>query len=499
VKLSGIRKSFGSKRVLEDVTLEIRPGEIHAVLGENGAGKSTLMKIIYGLERADAGSFEMDGKAVQIRSPREAASLGIGMVHQHFQLVEDRSVADNLYLALGEGFLLSPQALKKNLEARFPEQVRGLDFEARVGSLPLTLKQRIEILKALISARKVLILDEPTAIAIPSEAEALYADLKNLASKGLAIVVVTHKLEEVLEQAHRVSVLRNGKVALFAEVKGLGHKQLADAIVGGDFEAENISHSGVSTTTEIQVEVVGAPQTKGPRGKFKLQLGRITGIAGVGGQGQEAWFHGIAGDCPKELGFEIRVGEKTFAPSDSETRRKQGVRLIPAERHAEGLFLDESILFNISVGQQHDPEYWQSGRVRLGAAVRNTHSLIESYEVKSQGPFERVRSLSGGNQQKVLIARELAAYDKIPEIPLVLALDPSRGVDIAAQRKIHLSLRALSERGCAVALYSHDLDELHLLADVLWVAYEGALLGPFGADLSKAQIGSLMTTGKKLK
>ena len=474
LELAGVVKRFGAHTVLDGIDLALAPGEVHALLGENGAGKTTLVRIALGLVRADAGTLRCDGREVTIADPADAAALGIGMVHQHFTLAPGLTVAENLALADPPPFWT-----RRSLEAATaktlsihgfgagsdhdPGSGSGLDPARRVATLSTGEKQRLEIAKALAVARRVLILDEPTAVLTPAETDALYAQLEQLRQRGLALLLITHRLDEVLAVAQRVTVLRNGKVALAAARADIDAAKLTRALFGSDEIGERDEQRVVAPRNESTpaAEVAVARALVGPRfGPLDLTLraGECSVLFGIDGHGQGELIETLAGARRPTSGT-LRIPRDALA-------------YVGGDRHATGLALDLSLAENLALKRGALPRPWYR-RAELAAAAE---PLLARFDVRCDGPWQSARSLSGGNQQKVVLARELAH-----EPALILAENPTRGLDRRATLFVQEELRAAVARGAAALVATSDLDEALALAGPLFVIERGRI-APCRAD-----------------
>jgi general nucleoside transport system ATP-binding protein len=486
--LRGIVKRFGPVEALSDVDLAIAPGEIHALLGENGAGKSTLMHIAYGMLRPDAGEILIDGVPHHIDSPRRARDLGIGMVHQHFTSVAALSVAENV--ALAAGWDVSPRALPARVEALAREVGLPLDPLALADDLSVPLKQRLEIVKALAADARVLLLDEPTAVLAPAEALELLRMVRAYVERGNSAVLITHKLDEALAAADRVTVLRRGSVIRSGPAAGESREALARAMIG-DAAAMPDQTSRLAVRREqldepvvvlksVTVMRAGSAVPGVSQVSLSVAAGEIVGVAGVEGNGQRELLRAVAG-----LARPV-AGTLTIA---------QPVAFIPEDRTTEGLIGEMSLTENLVLGMSDTPAW--SGRdgslggsrwggIRWDLARRRMEQLIGSFGIRSAGPDAEARTLSGGNQQKVIIAR---ALERTPRV--IVAEHPTRGLDILATREVHDRLRAAAAAGAAVLFSSGDLDEVVQLATRVVVAVGGHLFDmPAGAG--RPEIGAAM-------
>ena len=493
VELRGIAKSFGAVRANEGVTLAVRRGSIHAIVGENGAGKSTAMKMLYGQYRPDAGQIFVGGEERHWRSPADAIAAGVGMVHQHFMLAETHSALDNIILGQHAHAVMALG--KEPARRRLREIMRAygleVDLDAPVGELPVGVQQRIEILKLLYQNSEVLILDEPTAVLAPAEIDGLFRILREMAAAGKTILIITHKLKEVLALAERATIFRAGRVVEDRELSGVSVQALASAMVGREL---NLSAEFPRAARREEV-VLRASRVK-PRAKysclkdasFEIRAGEVLGIAGVEGNGQSELLRLLLN--PRH---EMGEGSLAFAGEDMAGKtagalRGSGIALFPEDRLKEGMLLNSSLEENYLLGHQRDKDFRRGlflSRRRLRAAVV---SALETFDVRPRLPEARAGGLSGGNQQKLVVARELRRQPR-----LLLAAQPTRGVDIGAIDLIHRRILELRNEGTAVLLISSELDEVLKLSDRLLVLFRGAVAAEFTrGSYDEAKIGALM-------
>lgn len=499
IRLSGIHKRFGPVVALRGATLEVRPGEVHGVLGENGAGKSTLLGVVGGLVRPDAGTVEVAGRVRDIRSPRDAWRAGVGMVHQHFTLVPALSVLENL--ALGRrssvgGLGLPFRALTTEASALMESTGLYVPLDARVGDLGVGSRQRVEILKALLRRPQVLILDEPTAVLAPHEVEALFRLLGTWVGDGGAVVLVAHKLDEVLCVAHALTVLRNGATVLSGPRAGFEAPRLIRAMVGSvDADPAAVGHGveergdpgGESRTPPGEtVAALEDVRVRGAQGEWAVDgatlsvcRGEVVGIAGVEGNGQRELASILAG--------RLRPGQGTV-------RLPSRVAFIPQDRTREGLIGDFDLTANVALALHDDPRYARGPFLRWGAARANTADLLRRFDVRAQGPDVQARTLSGGNQQRLLLARELWASGD-----LVVAENPTGGLDVGSAAFVHEELRRLVAHpdGPGVVLLSTDLDEVLALAHRVFVMVRGRLITVLPTERTREGVGARMLVGAR--
>ncbi|MET7852050.1 ABC transporter ATP-binding protein [Streptomyces avermitilis] len=475
VELRGITKRFPGTLANDAVDLTVRRGEIHALMGENGAGKSTLMSVVYGMERPDAGSIRIDGREVSFADPGAAMAAGLGMVHQSFKLFDSLTVAENVvYAAEPRRFgLVDRPAARRRVRELAEEHGLAVDPDARVGELPVGLRQRVEILKLLHRGARTLILDEPTAVLTPAEADALFAVLKSLAAEGRTVILVTHKLREVLEGSDHVTVLRDGRVVARLRTAGTTADEIAAAMTGRAVELDRVHAPG--TPADVVLGVRGLTTDAVREVDLTVRAGEIVGIAGVAGNGQSELVEALAGLRPTAAGQVTLRGEDITHASATE-RRAKGLAYVPEDRHAVGTAPAASVADNLAMGH-HRTSLSSRGLLSPAAVRAHALGLVERFGIKAATPEVPASALSGGNLQKLLIGRELAH-----EAPLLLVEQPTRGVDIGAVQNIHDQLIAYRDAGHAVLLVSAELSEIRGLADRVLVMYEGRVTATYPKD-----------------
>jgi general nucleoside transport system ATP-binding protein len=492
VELRAIDKRFGAVEANRSVSLSLARGTIHGLIGENGAGKSTLARILYGFLTPDAGEIRIDGHPVSLRSSRDAMAAGIGMVHQHFMLVDSMTVLENLMLGEERGITLvrGEAAARASLAGFAHGGNAGLDPDARVEGLPVGLKQRVEILKALHRGAEILILDEPTAVLTPIEAQALFHELRALARAGKTILLVTHKLKEVMAITDAVTVMRQGAVVAHRETKTTTPAELAALMIGR--APQPLAKSPASPGAPVlELEAV----TVGDRGgiarlddiRFCVRAGEIVGIAGVAGNGQTELIEAIVGLRPVRTGA-IRLGGDNVTALSIAARRRRGLGHIAEDRLRLGAVAAFSAAENALLGRQREPECARRGLLRHHAIQATLSGWMRAYDIRPPDPRQRLALFSGGNQQKLVVARELERG------PAVLVVgQPTRGVDVGATELIHARLLALRASGAGILLVSADLDEVRLLADRILVMCNGRIAGEVTAEAAdEYRLGLLM-------
>jgi ABC-type uncharacterized transport system ATPase subunit len=500
LELRHITKRFGDVLANDKVNIVVKPGTIHAIVGENGAGKSTAMRIAYGFYKADSGEIVVDGQAREINSPHDAIALGIGMVHQHFMLVGTMTVAENIVLGAEPGSEVALDLHKASAD------IRKLSEEFKLAVNPHTViehlsvgqQQRVELLKALYRHAQVLILDEPTAVLTPQEVDEFFAILRGMRQQGKTVVIITHKLTEVLAISDEVTVMRDGRVVGRLRTKETNAAELARLMVGREVLLRVEKPEADVGTTELAVKNLHVSSSDGARRvngvSFEVRKGEILGIAGVEGNGQTELIEALAGLVPAaRLTGEILLEGRNITRLDARSRRELGIAHIPEDRHQRGLLLDFSLAENSILGVHYrQPVVSAAGVFLDNQAIRKrAKKIIEGFDVRPANQELPARSLSGGNQQKLIIGREFDLHPK-----LLLVSQPTRGVDIGAIEFIHRKLVGLRDAGCAVLLVSAELEEVTALADRLLIIREGCIVGDVDPKVATIEeIGLLMTGG----
>ena len=499
IEMLNITKEFPGIKANDNVTLQLKKGEIHALLGENGAGKSTLMSILFGLYQPTSVMIKKNGKEVKINNPNDANALNIGMVHQHFKLVECFSVLDNIILGIEptKGLFLSKKGAREKVMALSDKYGLKVDPDALISDITVGMQQRTEILKMLYRDNEILIFDEPTAVLTPQEIEELMKIMKNLAKEGKSILFITHKLNEIMETADRCTILRKGKYIGTVDIKDTTKEELSKMMVGRNVNFKVDKQPAKPTETVLKIEHMTVPSKMHKNNavknvSFNVRRGEIVCIAGIDGNGQTEFVHALTGLEKMTEGKLIFDGVDITNASIRE-RSKSGISHIPEDRHKHGLVLDYTLEQNMVLQRYWDTEFQKGGFIKQGAVRAFAERLIEQYDVRSgQGSITVARSMSGGNQQKAIIAREI---DKNPD--LLVAVQPTRGLDVGAIEYIHSQLVAQRDKGKAVLLVSLELDEVMNVSDRILVMYEGEIVGQLYPDKTTVEELGLYMAGAK--
>ncbi len=496
LELRNITKTFGSVVANNDVSLTVHKGTIHAIVGENGAGKSTVMRIAYGFYNADSGEILVDGKPVQIRSPHDAIALGIGMVHQHFMLVDTMTVAENIILGAETGTAASLDLDKANREIKALSDELKLDINPRayVEDLSVGQQQRVELLKALYRNAELLILDEPTAVLTPQEVTEFFGILRRMKGQGKTVIIITHKLEEVLAISDEVTVMRDGKVVGNVMTSETSAKDLARMIVGRDvlLRVEKTDAKPAGNVLQVSDLTVQGRHGRAVDGvSFTVEAGEIVGIAGIEGNGQTELIEALAG-LLKPGGGRVVFEGRDITGLAARSLKELGIAHIPEDRHKRGLLLNSDLAENSILGVHYRPPIAAgTGFMNSAAVDKRVKAIIKEFDVRPPVAELPARSLSGGNQQKLIIGREFELDPK-----LLLVSQPTRGVDIGAIEFIHKAIIRLRDKGRAVLLVSAELEEVTALADRLLIIREGRIVGEVDPKTTSVEeIGLLMTGG----
>ncbi len=495
IELRGITKRFPGVVANRDIDLVIRAGEIHALVGENGAGKSTLMKVLYGMYLPEEGQILVNGEVSPFKGPNDAIAAGVGMVHQHFMLADNFTVLENIILGSEptSGGRIDTGAARARIEQISRDYGLGLDPDALVEDLTVADRQRVEIAKVLFRGARVLILDEPTAVLVPQEVDELFEHLQEMTAEGLAIVFISHKLDEVLKVADAITVIRRGTTVATVDPRSVNARQLAELMVGSELPKPDTRESTVTET--VQLSVAGL-SLAAPSGKaildditFDVHRGEVAGFAGVEGNGQSELVAALLGII-KPDGGRITVAGRDISAETTMARRNAGIAVVPEDRHRQALLLTSPLWENRMLGHTRDRRLFTSwGWLKRRSAVADTTRIMSEYDVRAPGPDTLVGSLSGGNQQKLIIGRELESDPSI-----LIAAHPTRGVDVGAQAAIWDRIRTARAKGLATVLISADLEELIGLSDTLYVIYRGALVAKLDpASVTPQILGTYMT------
>ena len=496
IELRGISKAFGTVQANKDISIKVMPGTIHGIIGENGAGKSTLMSILYGFYRADAGEIWINGQRTEIPDSQAAISAGIGMVFQHFKLVENFTVLENVILGAEDGALLRPSLAKARriLKQLSEEYELNVDPDAKIENLSVGHQQRVEILKALYRNAQILILDEPTGVLTPSEADHLFRILDGLRREGKTIVLITHKLREIMEATDTVSVMRRGEMTATVKTAETDPEQLAELMVGRKvlLRVDKTPAKPGRVVCEVRdlrvTDEKGVERLKGV--SFDIRAGEILGVAGVAGNGQSELLDVLGGIMHGAGTIRINGEEIDLSGrhSDGQTRRARGIAHVPEDRQRRGLIMNFRAWENMAFGYHRDPACNRGWLMDNDAMRRDAEGKMQRYDVRPPNCWLEAKSFSGGNQQKIVLAREM---ERSPD--LLLVGQPTRGVDIGAIEFIHQQIVALRDAGKAILLVSVELDEIQSLSDRVAVMFDGRIMGERDAAAAdERELGLLM-------
>ena len=499
IEMLNIRKEFPGIVANDDITLQLKKGEIHALLGENGAGKSTLMSVLFGLYQPEKGEIRKNGKVVKINNPNDANDLGIGMVHQHFKLVEIFSVLENIILGVEPnkmGFIQKKEARQRVVELSEKYGLK-VDPDALIENISVGMQQRVEILKMLYRENEILIFDEPTAVLTPQEIDELMKIMKNFAAEGKSILFITHKLNEIMAVADRCTVLRKGKYVGTVDIKDTNKEELSKMMVGRNVNFKVDKTDANPGETILSVKDVCVQSKLGGHDSvrnvtFDVKAGEIVCLAGIDGNGQTEFVQALTGLDKIKSGTVSLCGQD-ITKASIRARAKAGMSHIPEDRHKHGLILDYSLEDNIVLQRYHEPEFQSKGFIKRDAIREYANKIIDQYDVRSgQGAITIARSMSGGNQQKAIVGREI---DK--EHELLVAVQPTRGMDVGAIEYIHKQLIATRDEGKAVLLVSLELDEVMNVSDRILVMYEGEIVGELDPKATTVEELGLYMAGAK--
>lgn len=501
IEMLGITKRFPGIIANDNITLQLKKGEIHALLGENGAGKSTLMSVLFGMYQPEEGEIHKDGKKVEINNPNDANDLGIGMVHQHFKLVECFSVLDNIILGreTTKGGLLQKDEARKKVVELSKRYGLSVDPDAIIEDITVGMQQRTEILKMLYRDNEILIFDEPTAVLTPQEIQELMHIMKNLAAEGKSILFITHKLAEIMQVADRCSVLRKGKYIGTVDIKDTTPEKLSAMMVGRDVNFVVAKEEAKPQDVVLDVKNMSIASKRHKNNavnnvSLQVRRGEIVCIAGIDGNGQTEFVYGLTGLEPLKEGT-VTLAGKDITHAPIRERMISGMSHIPEDRHKHGLVLDYSLEDNCILQRYFEPQFTNKfGFLKRREIREYANKLIEEYDIRSgQGPITTARSMSGGNQQKAIIGREI---DKDPE--LLIAVQPTRGLDVGAIESVHKKLVETRDAGKGVLLVSLELDEVMNVSDRILVMYEGEIVGEFDPKkVSVEELGLYMAGSKR--
>lgn len=489
IEMKDITKSFGTLVANDHINMSVKPGEIHALLGENGAGKSTLMSILFGLYKAEEGDIFIDGKLVEIHNPNDANNLGIGMVHQHFKLVETFTVMDNIILGAEDtkaGFVKYDLARTK-VEKLVHDYKLKVDLDAFIKDITVGQQQRVEILKMLFRDSEIMIFDEPTAVLTPQEIKELMSIMRNFAKEGKTIILITHKLNEIKQVADRCTILRRGKYIGTVDVKDTTTETMAEMMVGREvnFTVEKDDIDRGSVVFEVSnLSVKGRGRHSVNDVSFSVHRNEILGIAGIDGNGQTELVQAMTGLIPIQSG-DVKISGVSIGKSSIRNKYKAGLSHIPEDRHKHGVVLDFDLQSNLILQNYYQKRFQKNGFQKFKDILNYSNSLIEKFDIRSEGGSNTiVRSMSGGNQQKAILGREISREHEI-----LIAVQPTRGLDVGAIEYIHKQLIEERDKGKGVLLVSLEIDEIMNLSDRILVIYEGEIVGEF--DPKKVTINEL--------
>jgi len=499
IEMLNIRKEFPGIVANDDITLQVREGEIHAILGENGAGKSTLMSILFGLYHADKGTIKVRGHEVHIHNPNDANDLGIGMVHQHFQLVQNFTVTENIILGKEGSFFLDRKSASKRIAALSAQYGLNIDPDMVIEDISVGMQQRVEILKMLYRDANILIFDEPTAVLTPQEIEDLIQIMRNLVNEGKSIILITHKLAEIKEVADRCTVIRRGKLIGVVDVADTSVATMASMMVGRpvSFKVDKKAAQPGRVILEVHdLNVLNNKRLLGVKNfSLTVRAGEIVGIAGVDGNGQTELIEAITGLRNIESGTVIMEGND-ITHADVRRRNEMGIGHIPEDRQKRGLVMPARVFENVAIKEYYHPPFSKRGILDADYLAEYAQTVVERFDVRSgEGIYSLAGKLSGGNQQKLIVAREITGTSE-----LLIAVQPTRGLDVGAIEYIHSQLVAHRDKGYAVLLVSFELDEIFNLSDRIAVMFSGELVNVVKTgETNEDEVGLMMAgiTGKE--
>ena len=496
LELEGITKQFPGVLANDRIDFDLMKGEVHALLGENGAGKSTLMNILYGLYHPDGGAIRVNGEPIRISSPRDAIDRGIGMVHQHFMLIPVMTVAENIVLATEPrtGPFIDMEGAKERVRDLSRRYGLAVNPDAKIQAINVAQQQRVEILKALYRGARILILDEPTAVLTPQEAMELFEIVRSLTEQGESVIFITHKLNEVLEIADRITVLRRGKRVDTVPREGATEEALARMMVGREVLLRVEKSPAEPGEVLLEVEGLSVFDDRGLEAVrsvgLQVRSGEIVGVAGVDGNGQTELIDALTG-LRRPAAGRIAVLGKEITHASTDDRLHEGLGHIPEDRQRRGLVLDFTLAENIALHDFDQAPYSRLGWLHPRRMISNARRLLQEFDVRGGGPHTLAASLSGGNQQKVILAREVS---RSPQV--LIAAQPTRGLDVGAIEFVHRRLVEQRDAGRGILLISFELEEILSLADRILVVYEGQIVGEYAPDVSEEELGIAMTGGR---
>lgn len=493
LRMVSISKYFGNFAAIKDANLTVEKGEIHSLLGENGAGKSTLMNVLYGLYQADKGEIYFEDKLLSLKSSKDAIDVGIGMIHQHFMLIPVHTVYENIVMGMGKekGLVMDEKLIKKEILDLAKSYGMEISLDKKVADLSVGEQQRVEIVKALYRGAKLLIMDEPTAVLTPQETEELFVTLRKMSDQGMSIILITHKLQEVMSVCNNVTVLRDGEVTNTLVIKDTNEDELIKNMIGRDLSP--IENTGKSTIGDPVLEIKNLSHMDADGVKvlkdinLQVSSGEVLGIAGVDGNGQSELAEVISGLQHASEGSILLDGQEIKGKSIRDII-SMGLGYIPEDRHKTGLVLDFSVSENLILKNQDSKPYKKNLFFDFEEINKHADEMISKYSIKTHSRDSQASKLSGGNQQKIIVAREV---DKLPK--LLVAVQPARGVDIGATEFIHKEILRAKEQGTAVLLISTELSEINLLSDRIAVIYKGSIVGELDKEnFNESEIGLMM-------
>jgi simple sugar transport system ATP-binding protein len=495
VELHGITKRFPGVVANRDINIVVRRGHVHALVGENGAGKSTLMKILYGMQRPDEGTIQIDGREMAFHSPSDAIDAGVGMVHQHFMLADNLTVLENVVLGSepSKGGMIDFAEARSRIKEISDSYGLDVEPDRLVETIGVGARQRVEILKVLYRGAKVLILDEPTAVLVPHEVDELFDNLRELTGEGLTVLFISHKLDEVLRVADEITVVRRGTTVATVEPNAVTARQLAELMVGSELPTPETRESTVTDVPVLTAEELTVRDVEGRAlvedVTFTIHRGEVLGIAGVEGNGQAELVEAILGLRPAETTGRLVLDDDDLSREGTRHRREAGIGYIPEDRHRHGLLLESPLWENRILGHQSEKPNAKGIWIDRAGARADTQRIIEQYDVRTPGVDVLASSLSGGNQQKLIVGREMSGTPRV-----LIASHPTRGVDVGAQAAIWDHIREARRLGLAVLLISADLDELIGLSDSIKVILRGRFVADVDpAHVTPEELGAAMT------